>query len=484
MDLIDEAQLSFSNNLMTQDGCSDFISLLPKIMKLQQQFNKYKLQHQILLNFIFRNNLFTITSRKQEIDKIKLKQCIHICPTIQKKSISTHIMLDQFSNLNSISLDLKLYINFIINEFFQQIAILLNTFVNDLFIINNIPLTSHQFQRHHQKLQISVLKKTKQKTKIRIRNESQKLVTIQKQNQKQHRLLYYANELKQHHLLFQIINLNYPLYIKDFLKLIVDNLLSFKLNVRTTDKLQIIIQFSRENIISNKTRTGHCLTFCYLIKMELFLLFEYIFNLKSLLFNLQQKDLVGMIRTKLDCILNNLYVNKEQNLSIFLISKYWDLIQRYPIFCEQQSFGIIAESSKQVIQTIILILLINFGRLRIDPNYERDVKFSYFWNKDSREQLIQGLTEIMKERELSIVLAQNCVYCDLKTLQSQELYCKFLVRIPFIVSHQCRQRINLFKRSLIQIRIIFLYIINLTIRMLENNNNAFMSCSVFKRVVF
>jgi len=41
--------------------------------------------------------------------------------------------------------------------------------------------------------------------------------------------------------------------------------------------------------------------------------------------------------------------------------------------------------------------LLEMGKLRIDPNYERNVAFCYFWNEDSREQLIEGLKNVMKE---------------------------------------------------------------------------------------
>ena len=34
---------------------------------------------------------------------------------------------------------------------------------------------------------------------------------------------------------------------------------------------------------------------------------------------------------------------------------------------------------------------IDVGRLKIDPNYEKNVAFCYIWNELSRDELINGL---------------------------------------------------------------------------------------------
>ncbi|CAD8168989.1 unnamed protein product [Paramecium octaurelia] len=424
---------------------------------------------------------------------IEDKKLIHIQQILTNQF--QHVKhLFNYSNLNCIQQELKLYINLIYNEIFQCLAIpeeyFCEQFVHNQIIFHSHHINSKGIIRHCRiaqqtdQIPTDVIKFIKENQD---QNQELKLkisFTIQKQNPKQYedqnivldRLLYYANELKQHHLLFQIINLNDQLQIKDSLKLIVDNLLSFKLNVRTTDKIgEYLLNFSREKyyILQNKNRILSY--FSYLIRIEskakaYTLLFEYIVNLESLLFNLQQKDLVWVIRTQLDCItllLNQMQLHSRQDRKPYasqIVCKIKDEIYRqflnpstlgelreleqnsnenirvinieqielFNQYKELQCFVSMNYSPQAKLQKIVEELILNnnidlliiLGRLRIDPNYERNVAFCYYWNEDSREQLIQGLTEIMKERELSIVLAQICVYCNLKTIHCQELYCK------------------------------------------------------------
>ncbi|CAD8171889.1 unnamed protein product [Paramecium pentaurelia] len=400
--------------------------------------------------------------------------------------------LINFSNLNSIQEVLKIYINLIYNEIFQSFTIpdeyFCEEFIHNQMIFHSHHINSKGIIRHcriaQQTNQIptDVVKFIKENQNL---NQELKLkisFVIQKQNPKQDEeqkivlncLLYYANELKQHHLLFQIINLNDQLQLKDSLKLIVDNLLSFRLDVRTTDKIgEYLLSFSRDKyqILSNKNRIISY--FSFLIKMEskakaYTLLFEYIVNLESLLFNISQKDLVFVIRTQLDCItllLNQMQLHSRQDkkpYALQIVCKIKDEIYRQ--FLNPSTLGELREfkqnsqgnirvinfeqiqlfnSYKQIqyfvsinytpqaqLQKVVeqLILhnqidqLIEMGKLRIDPYYERNVAFCYFWNENSRKELINKLTDVMKEQEFSIVLAQICVYCNLKSIHCQELY--------------------------------------------------------------
>ncbi|CAK77402.1 unnamed protein product (macronuclear) [Paramecium tetraurelia] len=492
------------NNPNTQAESNSNIFPIVKSLVIYTLRDYYQMQLEVILGFGVLQSLYqqplspdinfkVFYETMCLLSLVEDKRLIHIQQILQNQFQHVKCLIN-FKNLNSISQDLKLYINIIYNEIFQCLVIpdeyFCEQFVKNQIIFHSHHINSKGIIRHcriaQQTNQIptDVIKLIKENQNL---NQELKLkisFTIQKQNPKQNedqnivldRLLYYANQLKQHHLLFQIINLNDQLQIKDTLKLIVDNLLSFKLNVRTTDKMgEYLLQFSREKYNNLQNKNKILSYFSYLIRIEskakaYTLLFEYIVNLESLLFNLQQKDLVWVIRTQLDCInllLNQMQLHSRHDRKPYaqqIVCKIKDEIYRQflnPSTLEElrefeqysqrnirvinieqielfnqykkiQCFVSMNYSPQAKLQKVVeelilnnnIDLIINLGRLRIDPNYERNVAFCYYWNEDSREQLIQGLTRIMKERELSIVLAQICVYCNLKTIHCQELYCK------------------------------------------------------------
>ncbi|CAD8078636.1 unnamed protein product [Paramecium sonneborni] len=309
--------------------------------------------------------------------------------------------------------------------------------------------------------------------------------TIQKQNPKQdkkqelilNKLIFYAIKLKQYNLLFQTFNLNDVSKCFDSYKIEVDDISLFKcyLNVRTTDKLgEYFLNYSREfHHLQNENKILSY--FSYLIKLEskakaYTLLFEYIVNLESLLVNLKKEEQVSTIRTQLNCInllINQMKLKSDQDKKPYasqIVCKIKDQI--YQQFLNPSTVGDLQQfeqntqgnirviNFKQIkflkqykeiqyfvcqnyspqtqLQKVIeqLILNNNFDQLlkivkmKIDPNYEKNVAFFYLWNKESRQKLINGLSVILKEKELSVILAQICVYCNLKTANCLELYQK------------------------------------------------------------
>ncbi|CAD8185798.1 unnamed protein product [Paramecium octaurelia] len=306
------------------------------------------------------------------------------------------------------------------------------------------------------------------------------------------KLIDYAIKQEQHQLLFQILNLNQTKQINNQLVQMIDSYHLYKcqLTARTTDQIaELLLQYSREKCRNLMNADKVLQYYSFLMRQEskdkaLTLLFEYIVNLEMVLFYLKSKKVSRGVQIQLDyiklllsqmqlsskqdqqpysqqliCKLSNQSYEQFKNPSTINDKSEIDLkspenikivnleqIIKFKKYKEIQNFVCryyipYAQLNKVIEQLILngnLNELINVFQLNFDPNIEKNIVFFYFQNEDQRQELLNKVKQFLTQKELSIILAQICVVCNLnlekctelfKMTQSQEYFLQYMINV-------------------------------------------------------